>query len=408
MTRAQMLLLSLLLMHILLGVLSVMVSQGARRSPPLALWGKGLLIYAAGALVVIFGDFLGTAAKQIIGNALISLAGLTTAAAIVAYTRYRTGHLFPVGAWVLVVAVIAANHMFPGPPRFLVDVAAPTLYSSILYIGAAILLLRDPPESARSAAGFVSLMAILAVLIWNLRMVAVWIALGKANDPTHADLALSVFAIGQNLSLVATSLGLMWIEVRRMEADLQRTAVTDGLTGLLNRRGMSIRFEQALSMARRENEPLSLLLFDLDHFKRVNDEYGHLSGDAVLHETARLLADGKRNEDVLGRIGGEEFLLLLHNKDVLAAREMAERLRKLVAGNVVDTSAGEVSVTVSGGISTFPEDGDSWDRLFGAADRRLYLAKQQGRNCVVAKDAVDVSGGSTKRVDRTKKELDQP
>lgn len=398
MSRAQMLLLSLLLMHFLLGLLCVMVSRGERRSEPLALWGKGLLIYAFGALVIIFGGFLGVAAKQIVGNSLISLAGLVTAAAIVSYTRHRVGHLLPMGAWLLVVIVIGANHLVTAAPLYFVDVAAPTLYSSVLYIGAAVLLLRDPPESATSAARFVSLMAIVAVVIWNLRMVAVWFSLGTANDPERADFAFSVFAIGQNLSLVATSLGLMWIEVRRMESDLQRTAVTDGLTGLLNRRGMSTRFEQALSMARREGEPFSLLLFDLDHFKRVNDERGHLAGDSVLHETARLLGDGKRNEDVLGRIGGEEFLLLLHNKDAQEAREMAERLRNLVSGNVVDTSAGEVTVTVSAGIASYPDDGDSWDRLFSAADRRLYIAKQQGRNRVVEADAIEVSNGQkTKR-----------
>lgn len=382
MTRAQMLLLSLLLMHLLLGVLSVMVSQGERRSAPLALWGKGLLVYAAGALVVIFGGILGMAAKQIIGNALISLAGVLTAAAIISYTRVRIGHLLPLSAWLVVVAVIAANHLLLAQPIYFLDVAVPTVLSSILYIGAAVLLLRDPPSSATSALRFVSLMAVLAVLIWNLRMVAVWFSLGTANDPSSADLAFSVFAIGQNLSLVATSLGLMWIEVRRMEADLQRTAVTDGLTGLLNRRGMSSRFEQSLSMARRASEPFSLLLFDLDHFKRVNDEYGHLVGNTVLHETARLLGDGTRNEDVLGRIGGEEFLLLLHDKDARETREMAERLRKLVSGNVVDTSAGEVTVTVSAGIATFPDDGENWDRLFSTADRRLYLAKQQGETAL--------------------------
>lgn len=404
MTRAQMLLLSLLLMHLLLGVLCVMVSRSERRSAPLALWGKGLLVYAAGALVVIFGGILSVAAKQIIGNALISLAGVLTAAAIISYTRFRIGYLLPLSAWFAVVAVIGANHLLLAQPLYFLDVAMPTILSSILYMGAALLLLRDPPASATSAARFVSLMAVLAVLIWNLRMVAVWFSLGTANDPASADLAFSVFAIGQNLSLVATSLGLMWIEVRRMEADLQRTAVTDGLTGLLNRRGMSSRFEQVLSMARRESEPFSLLLFDLDHFKRVNDEYGHLAGDTVLHETARLLGDGKRNEDVLGRVGGEEFLLLLHDKDARKAREMAERLRKLVSGNVVDTTAGEVTVTVSAGIATFPGDGESWDRLFSAADRRLYLAKQQGRNRVVEADAVEVSNAREPKSERIKKD----
>lgn len=393
MTRAQMLLLSLMLMHLLLGVLSLVVSSGVRGIRALQLWGWGLVCFAAGAATSVFGNFLGVALKQIAGNGLIAFAGLLAASAIARYTHYRLPDVLSVGGVALVVVVITLNHLQPGPYQPIVDVAAPTLYGSCLFLVAATMLLLDPPKPAIAAARFVAITAYLAVLLWNVRLAAIGFAL-QAADPLRTDFVISISAIGQGLSLVATSLGLMWMEVRRMEDELRRMAVTDGLTGLLNRRGMAQRFEQGLSLARREGEPYALVMFDVDHFKNINDAHGHLAGDTALRKIAHLLGHEKRNEDVLGRIGGEEFLLLLQNKGPQEAKEMAERLRRRVQGTQIGIEKGLVSVTLSAGVAAYPDDGESWDKLFGAADRRLYIAKASGRNCVVAKDAIATRNGA--------------
>ena len=123
-----------------------------------------------------------------------------------------------------------------------------------------------------------------------------------------------------------------------------------------------------------------MVVFDIDFFKKVNDSIGHPAGDAVLVHVTALLNAQKRDEDVLGRIGGEEFVLLLPHQSAVDAIEAADRLRLGVAASTLVHAGHTVSVTVSGGVSTFPSDGNGWDEVFLAADERLYAAKHAGRN----------------------------
>lgn len=396
-----MLLLSLLLMHFMLGVFCLAVSRG-KQPHALRLWGWGLIAYASGALLTIAGAPLGIAFKQTAGNTIIALAALLTASAMIAHTRVQLNRLPAVIGLLIVTGVLAANHLRSGGPVYIIDVAMPTLYGVAVYLVAIFCLLRAPPRHATNAARFVALMAGVAVLIWLFRLAAIAFSMRGQSDPAAADLAFSLFAIGQNLSLVATTLGLMWIEVRRTEQDLTRAAMTDGLTGLKNRRAMSERFVESLSFARREKQPLALVLIDIDRFKAVNDVYGHLAGDAVLRDVAGLLGAVKRREDVLGRIGGEEFLLLLPKQSVEEAGDAAERMRRMVESSVIETGKGEVQTTISAGVASYPDDGEDWDRLFGAADRRLYIAKQNGRNRVIASDAVNANGNGSQGTSGTR------
>jgi diguanylate cyclase (GGDEF)-like protein len=142
-----------------------------------------------------------------------------------------------------------------------------------------------------------------------------------------------------------------------------------------------------LSYARRHNTDLALLLFDVDHFKRVNDTYGHPAGDEVLIEIARLVRRLVRNEDVFARYGGEEFGLILRGIDISGARSVGERLRTQVEKLAIASDRGAIHVTISVGCSSIATTSEpSTEGLVQIADRRLYAAKHSGRNRVVASD----------------------
>ena len=171
-------------------------------------------------------------------------------------------------------------------------------------------------------------------------------------------------------------------ELRRQAAELDRQTRTDHLTRLSNRRHLEDQGQQLLSSSRRYGFPVTVLLADVDHFKRVNDTAGHPAGDAVLQELARRMAAVVRDDDVLGRWGGEEFLVLAPGTDGDGARILAERLRTVVSAHPVQTEAGPVAVTISlGGVAC---DAPGYAQLFElavrTADRNLYQAKAEGRD----------------------------
>lgn len=171
---------------------------------------------------------------------------------------------------------------------------------------------------------------------------------------------------------------------------LRIQATRDHLTGVLNR-GTSIEIAQReLALTERKGEPAALILADVDHFKRVNDTYGHPVGDAVLRETAKRLGARLRAYDVLGRYGGEEFLILLPGCDAARASEMAEQLRASVATPPVSTDAGEVSISMSFGVAASAQgESANWENLVRAADDALYRAKHAGRNRVAGSEGPD-------------------
>lgn len=170
---------------------------------------------------------------------------------------------------------------------------------------------------------------------------------------------------------------------KALESELEEMATRDPLTGLLNRREMSRVLEEELERARRYQRPMALLWVDFDHFKDVNDSFGHAAGDSVLRSISRLLLGSVRSVDSIGRFGGEEFVIVLPEMDLEEARETAERLRRKVADQPQPVGDGQVvPLTISVGVSVYPDHGQSASTLCAAADKAMYLAKDRGRNCV--------------------------
>jgi diguanylate cyclase (GGDEF)-like protein len=168
---------------------------------------------------------------------------------------------------------------------------------------------------------------------------------------------------------------------------LFEASVTDALTGARNRESFDLQLRAELSYARRHKSDVSLLLFDVDHFKKVNDTYGHPIGDTVLIELARTVSMGLRNEDVFARYGGEEFAIILRGIDSSGARAVGERVRATVQAMNIDTPRGRLKITVSVGAASVGGRGEMTpEELVSLADTRLYAAKHQGRNRVVDTD----------------------
>lgn len=172
-------------------------------------------------------------------------------------------------------------------------------------------------------------------------------------------------------------------ERKRMEQELATLAARDSLTGLHNRREMERRFSGELTRARRSGRPLALLWIDVDHFKSVNDRFGHLAGDTVLRTLGQRLELNVREGDYVARFGGEELAVVLPEQDMAAALETAERLRERVAEAPIELADGQsVAITISVGVAAFPVNGDSLEALRSAADAAMYRAKAAGRNRV--------------------------
>lgn len=169
--------------------------------------------------------------------------------------------------------------------------------------------------------------------------------------------------------------------LRRL-AEKELEASTDALTGLLMRRAFLQQAAAALAKAAQAHRPCALLMVDLDHFKQKNDAYGHLVGDVVLQETAHRLSQTLRAGDLIGRYGGEEFILLLPQAARAQALEVAERLRRAVAQAPIRTSDVSLPQTLSIGLASCPEDGAALEALIAKADAALYAAKRAGRDRV--------------------------
>ncbi|MBL4798370.1 MAG: diguanylate cyclase [Oleispira sp.] len=169
------------------------------------------------------------------------------------------------------------------------------------------------------------------------------------------------------------------IELKQQRDAFEVMAMHDQLTGIYNRHYLIEAAQHKIARATRHKQPLSLLMLDIDHFKAVNDTYGHSKGDEVLQEVSQVLKTQNRTEDVVARFGGEEFIILLDQCDSDSAEQKSQYLRKTIE----ELNPSGIKITISIGIAQLNQTGDSFDDLLKRADLAVYQAKDQGRNCVV-------------------------
>jgi diguanylate cyclase (GGDEF)-like protein len=188
--------------------------------------------------------------------------------------------------------------------------------------------------------------------------------------------------LGASLDAMADQLAEREHALRRALKEQTRLAQTDSLTGLYNRRFLRDAVQRQIAVATRTGKPFSLILFDLDHFKRVNDAFGHDAGDVVLAQTARVLMSIVRSSDFAVRHGGEEFAVLLPDTNLAVAAERAEEIRQAIESNVCICGTEVLRVTASFGVVQFEAGADD-AALLTAVDAAMYAAKAAGRNRVV-------------------------
>jgi len=232
------------------------------------------------------------------------------------------------------------------------------------------------------------------VVVWCLLGLSVYVAhVGNTIYTQHVTLRATRETLRQEeqerqnaqeiLSARNVELQAQLLEIQQLHTQLHEQAMRDSLTGLYNRRYLNDVLEREVARARRETYPLSLMMIDLDHFKKVNDTYGHQAGDEVLRFFSGMLNERARTEDILCRYGGEEFLLLLPKMPLEVARARAEQWRADFEAVTVATGEHRIKTTLSVGIAAYPDHGTTPDELTQSADRALYLAKTAGRNRVV-------------------------
>lgn len=215
------------------------------------------------------------------------------------------------------------------------------------------------------------------------------------RDTEHVLHELSLLQLGIGITVMLTllteAIAIFRPMVKRITlftSEIIRLATVDPLTELLNRRGFLDRCSIELSRARRFRRPLTLMLLDVDHFKNVNDTYGHEGGDEALRLMARALRDVLRGTDLAGRIGGEEFAVLLVETDLVGALQVAERLRTAISNLSIEFQGHMLRITASIGVSRVSTDSDSVNQALRDADHAMYRAKQAGRNLVVCAETI--------------------
>src|SRR6185437_8183592 len=194
---------------------------------------------------------------------------------------------------------------------------------------------------------------------------------------------------GVILTLVLVFIGLWAVWTKRSQLHFKSLSRVDGLTGISNRPHFIERAEAALAYARKSGQDVCLVLFDLDHFKSINDRFGHATGDFVLKRAATLCQEYLRRSDIFGRFGGEEFSVLLPGCGLEEARNQAEQLRRTINGIQAEHRGAAVAVSASFGIACSAVSGYDLARLLAHADAALYRAKRAGRDCAMTHDTAE-------------------
>jgi diguanylate cyclase (GGDEF)-like protein len=284
-------------------------------------------------------------------------------------------------------AVLYLRH---APNAFAIGMA-PVFVSSGLSMGLLLKLGRRHLKLvSRVTAGV--LFAYMCVIIYRLVLISSDAYALTPNDVKDGRSLYSLLA----MMLLGACLALtyLWFFVAEIYADLARTACMDPLTGVLNRRALEVEASREISRATRQEAPLALILIDLDYFKRINDHFGHRTGDEALRVMVGVLRNELREVDLLARIGGEEFVILLPDTTGSGAVHVAERLRAAIETTEVCFEDAVVNVTVSAGVTQLLPLDVLWESMLRRADAAMYEAKRAGRNRVVLDARSEAQSGS--------------
>jgi diguanylate cyclase (GGDEF)-like protein len=373
-------------------VLFIAWSQN-RKISALALWGLSDIVTAGGVLSLALGFASGQPLGLILGGIVLALApGLGWKAARAFDAKPAPLILVLLGA---VVVGLASSI------RSLQDVAwSLSLATSAIYLfAAAATLWLGRKERLAARWPIIIFTAVEAAVL----LIGALSNFGDSSGQNAIPSVMSLFGLiyFQNIVFaVGTTAFILVLVKERSEAASRLAANTDGLTGIANRAAFLVAGERVLERCRHDGAPVAVLMFDLDRFKLVNDTHGHAVGDAVLRKFCEVVAAALRPSDVFGRIGGEEFAIVLPGSSIEAASIRAERIRVAFAENCRFIGNRQVAATVSGGVSVSVNAEDALSTLLEYSDEALYGAKAGGRNRIKRADQPEPDGSGQSTVIR--------
>jgi diguanylate cyclase (GGDEF)-like protein len=357
-------------------VLLVAWSQN-RKLPALGLWGLAYIVEALGIASLMLGAALDEPAWSLFGSALLALApGLIWKAA-----RTFDVKPAPLILAVLGAALVGAASLFPGT----LFVAGPLslAFSAVYMLAAAISLWLGRNEVLKARWPIIILAALHAAVL----SVGLYSNLNGSVGPGEIPPIMSLFGFihFENIAFnLGTAVFMLALVKERSEAASERTARVDSLTGIANRAAFMENAGRALELCRREKSSVSVIMCDLDRFKLINDTHGHAIGDAVIKTFSEISTGALWPNDLVGRIGGEEFAMVLPRASVEMAQARAERIRVDFAEACCFVDGHRVNATVSCGLSVSANAEETLSELLRHADLALYRAKAEGRNRVRA------------------------
>jgi len=353
-------------------------------------WTAGNTAYALGFLLIALRGKIPDLFTIVLANVLI----VSAAALYLEGTRRFRGVAGCKALCISLVVALAASisYFTYGSNNAGMRIILVSLFVALFYALNAWELLGNPPPALRFFWFTGSLFAIHSLFM----IVRVFLT---AFTPGLQD--LYAHNLIQTLTfLVPLLLGVAWtfgfvmlnserleLDLKRAQVELQRLATTDFLTGIANSRSFFLQGEREIQRARRYGHPLLLLLFDIDDFKQINDTYGHAAGDQVLMTITATCRKLLRDIDIFSRVGGDEFAVLLPETDLVGGRATAERLRSAVAETDIETTAAQLRVTISIGVSELSSGDRQIEETLKRADGAMYEAKRRGRNTVMTASA---------------------
>jgi diguanylate cyclase (GGDEF)-like protein len=368
----------LLALYTLVTVVNSLLYKGMKGIHWFSLYNLFALL---GALAVALRGQIPDFLSIVVGNLFVVFGYCLLFLSLAEFFGRKTFHLYLQGTllMVAVATMLQYGYFHPNTPDRLIA------YSVVLGIQQAhiaLYLLSKREGALRLATGSMALMLAALSAANVIRIIGV-AHRGAPNNYLNAGPFLAWIVVINSCLQCGAMVAYVWMTAAFLRRDLQIQASTDPLTGLLNRRAIELAAEREISAHRRSHAPISAIVLDLDNFKKINDSHGHHCGDATLIAIASCLQRGMRREDLLARIGGDEFAILLPNTSQEQMNEIAERLRASIEATSVVYGQVQAGVTASFGLGHLRDGGDTWEDLFMRCDKALYEVKRAGGNLIV-------------------------
>ena len=354
--------------------------RGPSAAGPVALWVRATALQPIAWFLLGLRDYVPDLYSVVLGNALICFAYAEYVRALRLFTRGRPGSPLPyLVAASTIVPVIVGTWIWPSIAERTV---ATSLAIMVLFALAVSALVRRTPRPLPRSHAITAAAFLLGALLLGVRAAYEGLTPTPLTSVTAVTPMQSLIFGYSALAPVLTTFGFVLMCNDRTQADLERLAATDPLTGVWNRRMLEQLVTSQLADARRHLRPVSALLIDADHFKLINDGFGHDVGDVALKALAADVRRHLRPGDLIGRLGGEEFLVVLAGAGSAEAVVVAERLRESVASLAIDVQGVGLSLSISIGVATLADTSHDFGALVRRADAAMYEAKRAGRNRV--------------------------